>query len=123
VDGIDARQLPVLDWNAISRYQVGAFAHLLDHHAQRQHGAHGIAIGTRMRTDQKSLASMQYIEDRGEGMGGGNAGSGRRARLRCNYRLVDSGFLRKSTHAANSTMLSVPATISRPWGPAANRLQ
>ena len=105
VDGIGARQLPILNRNAIGRYQMGSFPHLLDHHAQRQHGAHSIAIGTRVRTDQKSFASMQGIEDRREGMGGGNAGTRLSARLRRNDRRMDSGCLRKSVHAANPVLL------------------
>jgi len=51
LDGVGTRHLPVLDWNTIGRYQIGGFAHLLDHHPQRQHRAHGITIGTHMRTD------------------------------------------------------------------------
>jgi hypothetical protein len=63
-----------------------------------------------MRTDQKSLAATQYINDGGEGiggewMGGGNAGSRRRLRLRRNDRRTDSGFLPQSSQAANSMLL------------------
>ena len=60
---VGAGQTAVDGRDSVGGNQVGALAHLLQQHARGQHGAHRVAVGTRMRAHQEPLAAANHFQD------------------------------------------------------------
>ena len=69
-DGLSAGQGAVSGGNAIGGDQVGALAHGFQQHAHSQHGAHSVAVRTRVGADQEALAAAEHVENGGDGIFG-----------------------------------------------------